>query len=415
MAGTRRLPPGPCWRFLAFCLLLLARPGAADPAAPQSPAPPMSPPAEGPLPVLATAVARQANLEGRVLWMDGTANLKRLSTREGVAAVFDKCKQANINTVVVDVKPLGGQVLYNSTVAPQLREWKGLPLPRRVRPAPDGRAGGPPARHQGLREHQRLQRRPQAAQGGPALREAGTRRPSSTTSSGPSPPPDGASCDACGRRQPRPRRRARSAPTTAGFPDAKTLGPEDAAVVVRQDQRQRRPGRLAERSWAASPFPTDGYLLVGRGDGRRWLLEHLQVGRALTYTAKEVLQPILEAPSRGGRAGSSTRPTRRSRAYALTRRRGACGQLRAGRHRLRPDALLQPADGLLAALAGALRAVAGQEAGTFPAGHLRLRPDPGTPDHPGPLLQRVARVAREEHPGLAGGGAARRRCAAVPS
>ncbi|HTE21256.1 MAG TPA: family 10 glycosylhydrolase, partial [Armatimonadota bacterium] len=80
-------------------------------------------------PALATAIARQAELEGRVLWMDATANLQRLSTREGVSDVFEKCKKANINTVVVDVKPLSGHVLYNSKIAPKLQEWRGFRYP----------------------------------------------------------------------------------------------------------------------------------------------------------------------------------------------------------------------------------------------------------------------------------------------
>src|SRR5687768_14875838 len=60
------------------------------------------------------ALVRHAGLEGRVLWMDGTANIGRLSTREGVANIMERCRRANVNTVVVDVKPLSGHVLYNS-------------------------------------------------------------------------------------------------------------------------------------------------------------------------------------------------------------------------------------------------------------------------------------------------------------
>src|SRR5688572_23098930 len=89
----------------------------------QSTLPPASP--DG----VAQAVVRRAGLEGRVMWLDGTANLQRLSTREGVSAVMDRCKRANINTVVVDVKPLSGHVLFNSKVAPRLQEWRGFQYP----------------------------------------------------------------------------------------------------------------------------------------------------------------------------------------------------------------------------------------------------------------------------------------------
>src|SRR5205085_4673827 len=78
---------------------------------------------------LTTAVTRQANLEARVLWIDGTANLQHFSSRDAVSDVMEKCRKANINTVVVDVKPLSGQVLYVSKVAPRLTEWKGFQYP----------------------------------------------------------------------------------------------------------------------------------------------------------------------------------------------------------------------------------------------------------------------------------------------
>src|SRR5689334_16082290 len=110
-------------RLLATCLLgAVLLPGLRA-GAQTSTLPPASP--EG----VAQAVTQQAGLEGRVLWMDGTANLQRLSTRQGVAAVMDRCVRAHINTVVIDVKPLSGHVLYESKIAPKLKEWKGFTYP----------------------------------------------------------------------------------------------------------------------------------------------------------------------------------------------------------------------------------------------------------------------------------------------
>ncbi len=100
-------------------------------------------------PVLAQGtpnVARDLNAmlggQGRLLWVDGTANLTRSVTRdgqtvtidytttiEGVREVVRKARAAHINTLVVDVKPLSGQVLYRSRVAPRMTEWKGHKLP----------------------------------------------------------------------------------------------------------------------------------------------------------------------------------------------------------------------------------------------------------------------------------------------
>ena len=73
--------------------------------------------------------AKQRGEEGRVMWFDATANLETLKTRDGVARILDKCTTAKINTIVVDVKPLSGHVLYKSVIAPRFKEWKGKPYP----------------------------------------------------------------------------------------------------------------------------------------------------------------------------------------------------------------------------------------------------------------------------------------------
>ncbi len=76
------------------------------------------------------------------MWVDGTANIVRTiseggkplvidytTTREGVVDAVRHCRAAHINTVVIDVKPLSGQTLYPSKVAPRMREWRGRRLP----------------------------------------------------------------------------------------------------------------------------------------------------------------------------------------------------------------------------------------------------------------------------------------------
>src|SRR5205085_7379395 len=69
---------------------------------------------------VAQALTRQAGLEGRILWIDATANIDRLNSRQAVAGVLDRCRSARINTVVVEVKPISGQVRYHSRIAPRL-------------------------------------------------------------------------------------------------------------------------------------------------------------------------------------------------------------------------------------------------------------------------------------------------------
>ena len=66
----------------------------------------------------------------KLLWLDAEANCHRLSTRADVALVLDKAKGAGIDVVMVDVKPLGGEVLYLSEYAPRLGEVNGFAYPK---------------------------------------------------------------------------------------------------------------------------------------------------------------------------------------------------------------------------------------------------------------------------------------------
>jgi uncharacterized lipoprotein YddW (UPF0748 family) len=94
------------------------------------------------MPDIARSVSGALGAQGRLMWVDGTANIVRTvkvdgkaqisdytTTRTGVAEVVRHCKEAHINTIVVDVKPLSGEVLYNSKIAPHLRQYKGHPVP----------------------------------------------------------------------------------------------------------------------------------------------------------------------------------------------------------------------------------------------------------------------------------------------
>src|SRR2546426_12602078 len=74
-------------------------------------------------------LAADLGLQGRIMWVDGSANIDRITTREGVNDIVARCKKARFNSIVVDVKPVIGQVLYNSKIAEHLREWKGKTYP----------------------------------------------------------------------------------------------------------------------------------------------------------------------------------------------------------------------------------------------------------------------------------------------
>ncbi|MCS7065730.1 MAG: family 10 glycosylhydrolase, partial [Fimbriimonadales bacterium] len=75
------------------------------------------------------ALVRRLGLEGRVIWVDATANLHWLIDRQQVRAFVSNCRRAGLNTIVLDVKPISGHVLYNSQIAPRLTEWRGVKVP----------------------------------------------------------------------------------------------------------------------------------------------------------------------------------------------------------------------------------------------------------------------------------------------
>ncbi len=79
---------------------------------------------------VAGKLARQKKAQARIMWFDAEANMWELATRAGVAEMVDRCKAANINTVIADVKPLAGLVLYDSKIAPRISTFKGKPYPK---------------------------------------------------------------------------------------------------------------------------------------------------------------------------------------------------------------------------------------------------------------------------------------------
>ncbi len=65
----------------------------------------------------------------KMLWFDATANFERLSFIDSIQYYLDKTKALGFTDVVVDVKPITGEVLYPSNIAPEMKEWKGFERP----------------------------------------------------------------------------------------------------------------------------------------------------------------------------------------------------------------------------------------------------------------------------------------------
>ncbi len=70
-------------------------------------------------------VSGKANPQRNILWFDATANFHRFTFKDSITYYLQKSKDAGVTDVVVDVKPITGEVLYPSKIAPQMLEWKG--------------------------------------------------------------------------------------------------------------------------------------------------------------------------------------------------------------------------------------------------------------------------------------------------
>ena len=56
-----------------------------------------------------------------MMWMDATANYERRSTKDSIKDYFKKCKEVGVTDVVIDVKPITGEVLLDLKGG----KWKG--------------------------------------------------------------------------------------------------------------------------------------------------------------------------------------------------------------------------------------------------------------------------------------------------
>ena len=60
-----------------------------------------------------------------VMWFDATANFARFSNLDSIIYYLDLVKHYNFTDIVIDVKPITGEVLYTSKIAPQMTKWNG--------------------------------------------------------------------------------------------------------------------------------------------------------------------------------------------------------------------------------------------------------------------------------------------------
>ncbi len=59
----------------------------------------------------------------KMIWFDATANFERLGSYDGIVKILDKCVDVGFTDIIVDVKPISGEVLYKSEFVPQMKTW----------------------------------------------------------------------------------------------------------------------------------------------------------------------------------------------------------------------------------------------------------------------------------------------------
>ncbi|RYG48725.1 hypothetical protein EON79_03605 [bacterium] len=85
---------------------------------------------------VAQQFARAKGVQARILWIDATANLDRYNTETKIVDLVARIADSGFNTIVFDIKPISGQVIYKSAFAPKLMEWRNKSMAGDFDPVP---------------------------------------------------------------------------------------------------------------------------------------------------------------------------------------------------------------------------------------------------------------------------------------
>lgn len=78
--------------------------------------------------VLSAVIISIAQPKPVVLWIDAEANYPRLSTKQDISSMLDKAQANGFNAIVLDVKPVKGEVLYESDILPKCKSLGNKPF-----------------------------------------------------------------------------------------------------------------------------------------------------------------------------------------------------------------------------------------------------------------------------------------------
>ena len=59
------------------------------------------------------------------MWFDAEANFGRFNQKDSIDFYLEKIKSLGFTHAVVDVRPITGEVLFESAYAPKMEEWNG--------------------------------------------------------------------------------------------------------------------------------------------------------------------------------------------------------------------------------------------------------------------------------------------------
>ena len=62
-----------------------------------------------------------------LMWIDATANFARFQNADTIDYYLEKIKSLGFTHAIVDVRPITGEVLYDSEIAPRMEQWNGTP------------------------------------------------------------------------------------------------------------------------------------------------------------------------------------------------------------------------------------------------------------------------------------------------
>ncbi|MCS2850420.1 hypothetical protein NXX05_23940 [Bacteroides thetaiotaomicron] len=65
------------------------------------------------------------NAKPALMWFDAEANFERFSNPDSIDYYLTKIKSLGFTHAIVDVRPITGEVLFDTEFAPKMREWHG--------------------------------------------------------------------------------------------------------------------------------------------------------------------------------------------------------------------------------------------------------------------------------------------------